>query len=93
MGILDSIIDSRQASLAKEFEPLLVAQRVLNKLKDRDRKILASRYGLDEGGYKTLEAIGRDLRLTRERVRQLETRALKELRASAPELSLYLLTE
>ena len=48
------------------------------------------RFGLDGQPPQTLEEVGTDLGITRERVRQLETRALRELRAAAPGLQLYL---
>src|SRR5436190_553607 len=48
-------------------------------LSDREQKVLILRYGLDDAEPKTLEEIGRRLGLTRERVRQIETEALKRL--------------
>ena len=48
-------------------------------LADRERQVLVLRYGLDDADPKTLEDIGRRLGLTRERVRQIETEALKRL--------------
>ena len=50
------------------------------------------RFGLDGQTPQTLEQVGSELGITRERVRQLEARALRELRAQAPELFLYLRT-
>jgi len=49
-------------------------------LKEREKFILASRYGFKDGKEKTLEEIGKQLGITRERVRQIEKRALKRLR-------------
>ena len=51
----------------------------LNELAERERQVLILRYGLDDAEPKTLEEIGRRLGLTRERVRQIETEALKRL--------------
>ena len=48
-------------------------------LEERERKVVILRYGLDDSEPKTLEEIGRRLGLTRERVRQIETEALKRL--------------
>ena len=51
----------------------------LDALGERERQVLVLRYGLDDAEPKTLEEIGRRLGLTRERVRQIETEALKRL--------------
>jgi RNA polymerase primary sigma factor len=55
----------------------------LNTLNDRERKIIEQRYGLQSGQPKTLEEIGRNFNLTRERIRQIENIALKKLRSPA----------
>jgi RNA polymerase primary sigma factor len=55
--------------------------------------VLARRFGLDGEAPQTLEEVGASLGITRERVRQLESRALRELRMVAPGLQLYLRTE
>jgi RNA polymerase primary sigma factor len=57
------------------------------------RRVLALRFGLDGEAPQTLEQVGLGLGITRERVRQLESRALRELRQAAPGLALYLETE
>ncbi len=58
----------------------------------RDRQVIILRYGLDGKGERTLEEVGQQLRVTRERIRQIETRALLELRqeAQARQLQEYL---
>ena len=53
--------------------------QALGTLSDRERQVLALRYGLDGGDPKTLEEIGRRLGLTRERVRQIELETLRRL--------------
>jgi RNA polymerase primary sigma factor len=65
----------------------------LNRLAPRMRRVLALRFGLDGETPQTLEQVGLGLGITRERVRQLESRALRELRQTAPGLQLYLETE
>jgi RNA polymerase primary sigma factor len=60
------------------------------RLNPRMRKVLALRFGLDGETPQTLEEVGQRLGITRERVRQLEARALRELRLAAPDLELYL---
>jgi RNA polymerase primary sigma factor len=64
--------------------------RALAQLKPRLQRVLILRYGLDGTNGRTLEQVGVELGITRERVRQLETRALRELRHVAPSLELYL---
>ena len=54
------------------------------------RHVLALRFGLEGHQPHTLEEVGAGLGITRERVRQLESRALRELRTVAPDLQLYL---
>jgi RNA polymerase primary sigma factor len=65
----------------------------LRRLSPRMRRVLALRFGLDGETPQTLEQVGIGLGITRERVRQLESRALRELRQAAPGLQLYLETE
>jgi RNA polymerase primary sigma factor len=66
--------------------------RALSRLDDRLATVVTLRFGLDGEKPKTLEEVGEVLGITRERVRQLETRALRELRQAAPGLELYLTT-
>jgi RNA polymerase primary sigma factor len=65
----------------------------LERLNPRMRHVLAMRFGLDGERPHTLEEVGSGLGITRERVRQLETRALRELRTAAPALQFYLHSE
>jgi RNA polymerase primary sigma factor len=53
---------------------------VLTALTDRERKVLQLRFGLDDGRSRTLEEVGREFRVTRERIRQIEAKALRKLR-------------
>ena len=64
--------------------------RALDSLNPRMRRVVALRFGLDGEKPQTLEEVGAGLGITRERVRQLESRALRELRTVAPDLELYL---
>ncbi|MBC8137612.1 MAG: sigma-70 family RNA polymerase sigma factor [Fibrella sp.] len=57
---------------------------VLAKLTDRERDVVRMRYGLDDGSPRTLEEVGRHFQVTRERVRQIELRAIKKLRRLGP---------
>lgn len=58
-----------------------IVQRCLAALADRESEVLRLRYGLDNGEPMTLEKIGEKLNLTRERIRQIESEALKKLHA------------
>ena len=62
----------------------------LERLNPRMRHVLSLRFGLDGEKPRTLEEVGSGLGITRERVRQLEARALRELRVVAPDLEHYL---
>ncbi len=55
-------------------------ESVLNSLSPRERDVLRLRYGLDDGRMKTLEEIGQIFNVTRERIRQIEAKALRKLR-------------
>ncbi len=68
-------------------------KEALASLNERMRHVLELRFGLNGQVPKTLEEVGAELGVTRERVRQLESRALRELQAVAPELRLYLRAE
>ncbi|HEU5366923.1 MAG TPA: sigma-70 family RNA polymerase sigma factor, partial [Ktedonobacterales bacterium] len=53
---------------------------VLGGLSERERKVLQLRFGLDDGRSRTLEEVGREFKVTRERIRQIEAKALRKLR-------------
>jgi len=61
---------------------------VLSQLNERERKVLELRFGITDGKPRTLEEIGRDLSLTRERIRQIERKALGRLRSDSDVSSL-----
>ena len=66
-------------------------ERLLGRLDDRERRIIASRYGIGGADEMTLKQIGKELGITKERVRQIETRAHKKLRGLARREELDLL--
>ena len=53
---------------------------VLDTLSDREQKVIKLRFGLDDGRTRTLEEVGREFDVTRERIRQIEAKALRKLR-------------
>jgi RNA polymerase primary sigma factor len=74
-GAAISPIDAAsQASLEQEL------QKVLNELSDREKRVLALRFGLGDGRMRTLEEVGVEFHVTRERIRQIEAQALRKLR-------------
>ena len=87
--IEDTKSDQPDAATAKLLRSRELAG-ALRRLTPRMRRVLALRFGLDGESPQTLEQVGLGLGITRERVRQLESRALRELRQTAPGLQLYL---
>src|SRR5256884_1209656 len=81
--------DQPDESTAKRLRSVELADALL-RLNPRMRHVLAMRFGLDGAPPQTLEEVGACLGITRERVRQLQSRALRELRTVAPDLELYL---
>jgi RNA polymerase primary sigma factor len=85
----DTKADLPEDTTARRLRSVELAVALQN-LNPRMRRVLALRFGLDGEKPQTLEEVGAGLGITRERVRQLEARALRELRAVAPGLELYL---
>jgi len=83
MGILDTIIHTKQNESLNQFKPSEIVRDVLSLLKERDKQILTNRYGLEGLETKTLAAIGQEQNLTRERVRQIEKDLLKTLKKTS----------
>ena len=64
-------------------------QSVLSNLSDREQKIIRMRFGLDNGKIHTLEEVGQEFAVTRERIRQIEAKALAKLRKHKDARKLY----
>ncbi|HIY29826.1 MAG TPA: sigma-70 family RNA polymerase sigma factor [Candidatus Mediterraneibacter avicola] len=82
----DMVEDRTEATPEEAMEQLVQKEEVselLESLSDRERQVIRLRYGLDGGKPGTLEEIGEQLGVTRERVRQIEARALEKLRMNA----------
>jgi len=93
--LMDFIADHTAANPAESViqeELIGYLKRALNELNPREQFILRARFGLEDGYMRTLEEIGRELQLTRERVRQIEAKALGKVRHSAyiPQLASFL---
>jgi RNA polymerase primary sigma factor len=68
-------VDTASRRLLKEH-----MHEILDGLNERERKVLIMRFGLEDGVTRTLEDVGREFEVTRERVRQIEAKALRKLR-------------
>ncbi|MBO5537088.1 MAG: RNA polymerase sigma factor RpoD [Clostridia bacterium] len=79
----DFIQDDRTLSPAEAAAALLMRERlmdVLDTLAPREKKVLILRFGLEDGRPRTLEEVGQIFHVTRERIRQIEAKALRKLR-------------
>ncbi len=90
--IEDLNVKAPHATTAEKLRSTELAD-ALQRINPRMRHVLQRRFGLDGRPSETLEEVGAGLGITRERVRQLESRALRELRTVAPDLELYLRAE
>jgi RNA polymerase primary sigma factor len=81
--LADFIEDSHSAAPIESAANGLLREQLniaLQKLPERERKIIQLRYGLYDGQYRTLEEVGREFGITRERIRQIEAKVLRKLR-------------
>jgi RNA polymerase primary sigma factor len=79
----DFIPDDKIPSPVQESSERILAEQmrsILNDLSPKERKILEMRHGLMDGIYHTLEEVGREFGVTRERIRQIEAKALEKIR-------------
>ena len=83
---LGDFIEDQDAVAPSDAATVLVLREqlesVLNTLTPRERDVLKLRFGLDDGYARTLEEVGHIFEVTRERIRQIEAKALKKLRAN-----------
>ncbi len=80
---LSDFIEDRKATPSEVASHLLLKEQieeVLQGLTERERKVLRLRFGLEDGRGRTLEEVGRQFEVTRERIRQIEAKALRRLR-------------
>lgn len=79
----DFIPDDNEPVPAEAAEYAVLKEQlneVLDTLTDREQKVLRLRFGLDDGRARTLEEVGKEFNVTRERIRQIEAKALRKLR-------------
>ena len=80
-GLLPMGITEEEAIEAVDRESLKKRlSKVLHELSPREQRILELRFGLKDGYSRTLEEVGREFNLTRDRIRQIEAKALRKLR-------------
>jgi hypothetical protein len=78
-SILDQIIDNQKAEEVANLDAVEIITNLFGELSDREKDVLIRRYGLHGEGKETLESIGTAHKLTRERIRQIETGSIKKL--------------
>lgn len=79
----DMVPDSEAAAPVEEASHVLLREQlmeVLETLTPREKKVLQMRFGIDDGRPRTLEEVGKEFDVTRERIRQIEAKALRKLR-------------
>jgi len=81
--LLDFIVDKTNPTVEEDVDSKLLKEtinKLLDTLKKREKEVLRMRFGLDGGDGMTLEQIGKEYNITRERIRQIEKKAIKKLR-------------
>lgn len=81
----DLVADETNASIETQIENIALREnmlKLLESLSDKERDILLLRFGFATGNPMTLEEVGREYKVTRERIRQIESKALRKLRIS-----------
>ena len=78
-GILDQVITSKHLSKLSDFDPHQTLVNILTALSEREQEIIKMRHGLSGSEKKTLEDIGKQYNVTRERIRQIENTSLKKI--------------
>ena len=79
----DFVADSNVLTPEGNVESVMLREHIdtlLGDLKERERQVIVLRFGLEDGHPRTLEAVGKEFKVTRERIRQIEAKALRKLR-------------
>ena len=79
----DFVADNSALTPEESVESVLLREHIdvlLEDLKDRERQVIVLRFGLEDGHPRTLEEVGKEFNVTRERIRQIEAKALRKLR-------------
>lgn len=91
ISILDQILDNQKAEEVNKLDAVEFVNNLFSELSNREKDILIRRYGLHSGSKETLESIGNAHKLTRERIRQIETTSVRKLQ-SLNDLDKYIST-
>lgn len=84
-SILDKVLSSQKQSAISQFDPTETASKLFSILNEREQDIITKRYGLSGKQKSTLEEIGKNYAVTRERIRQVENTSLKRIREAFTE--------
>ncbi len=79
----DFVADNNAVTPESNIESVMLREQIdelLDDLKDREKQVIIRRFGLEDGHPRTLEEVGREFDVTRERIRQIEAKALRKLR-------------
>lgn len=79
----DFVADNNTVTPEANIESVMLREHIdqlLMDLKDRERQVIVLRFGLEDGHPRTLEEVGKEFNVTRERIRQIEAKALRKLR-------------
>lgn len=79
----DFVADNNTVTPEANVESVMLREHIdllLKDLKDRERQVIVLRFGLEDGHPRTLEEVGKEFNVTRERIRQIEAKALRKLR-------------
>lgn len=79
----DFVADNNVLTPEDNVESVMLREHIdalLGDLKERERQVIVLRFGLEDGHPRTLEEVGREFKVTRERIRQIEAKALRKLR-------------
>ena len=79
----DFVADYKGVTPEENIDAVMLREQIdelLNDLKDREKQVIIRRFGLEDGHPRTLEEVGREFDVTRERIRQIESKAIRKLR-------------
>lgn len=82
-SIFDQIIESKNIQDVSTFDPDAIISDLLKELTPKEREVISRRFGLGDNTMQTLEEIGKTFQITRERIRQIQSAAVRKIKALA----------